>query len=488
VSKVKTEPWEFHENAIPPINPKAESRLGKVFQGLVKELEVDLGNFDATVRGRALEKLASLEIPGAEQRDDVNLHTHTFFSYHSAAWSPSRYAWEVRKAGLYAAGIIDFDGLDGVEEFLAASEALAVRGTAGIEVRAFLKEFGDVEIDSPGEPGVHYMAGSGFVKVPKVGTKEHDYLLSLQRTSASRSRELVERINKAVPDIAIDFDAVCKARTPSGYATERHFVSAYVDKAQEVFPSPDRLADFWSGVLGQPKAAITALLATMPAFEEKVRGKLMKRGGLGYVQPGPATFPPVGEVYAWIKDCGAIPMDSWLDGTSPGESRARELLECNRDLGARVLNIIPDRNWNIKDPADKQRKLDNLAKVVALATEYHMPVHIGTEGNKAGLPFVDDLSGAELAPYKTLFVSSARILVGHAVLCRFADLPYAGEAADAMFSGDVKAKNEFFEAVGALPPVNAQVSLELRELGAAKALNVLKDSARRAKWSGVRYP
>ncbi len=488
MSNVKTEPWEFHENAIPPINPKTESRLGKVFQGLVKELEVDLGDFDPAVRGRALEKLASLEVPGSEQRDDVNLHTHTFFSYHAAGWSPSRYAWEARKAGLYAAGIIDFDGLDGVSEFLAASEALAVRATAGIEVRAFLKEFGDVEIDSPGEPGVHYMAGSGFVKRPKGGSREDDYLLSLQRTSAARSRELVERINAALPDIAIDFDAVTRAKTPSGYATERHFVSAYVEKAAEVFPSPLQLTGFWSEVLGLPKTSVTALLATVPAFEEKVRGKLMKRGGLGYVQPGPSTFPPVGEVYAWIKDCGAIPMDSWLDGTSPGEARARELLECNRSLGARALNLIPDRNWNIKDPADKQRKLDNLAKVIALANEYHMPLHIGTEGNKAGLPFVDDLSGPELAPYKSLFLTGTRILVGHAALCRFADLPYAGDDAEAMFSGDVKAKNEFFEAVGALPPVNTQLSRELREMGPAKALTVLKDSARRAKWSGVRYP
>ncbi len=453
----------------------------------VQEFEAALGDFKPSVRAEALKKLAALDLPTAKPRDEVNLHTHTFFSYHSAGWSPSRYAWEVRKAGLYAAGIIDFDGLDGVEEFLAASDALAIRSTAGIEVRAFLTEFADVEIDSPGEPGVHYMAGAGFVKIPKAGSKEREYLLSLQAMSAARSRELVDRINKAVPDIAIDFDAVSRARTPSGYATERHFVSAYVDKAKEVFPTPDRLADFWAGVLGQPKVAITALLATMPAFEEKVRGKLMKRGGLGYVQPGPSTFPPVGEVYAWVKACGAVPMDSWLDGTSPGEARGRELLECNRKLGARVLNLIPDRNWNIKDPADKQRKLDNLAKVIALANEFHMPLNIGTEGNKAGLPFVDDLSGPELGPYKNLFINGARILVGHAVLTRFADLPYAADATDAMFSGDVKAKNEFYAAVGALPPVNTQVSRALRELGADKALSVLRESARRSQWTGVQY-
>jgi hypothetical protein len=179
-------------------------------------------------------------------------------------------------------------------------------------------------------------------------------------------------------------------------------------------------------------------------------------------------------------------MDSWLDGTSPGESRTRELLECNRALGARALNLIPDRNWNVKDPADKQRKLANVKKVIELANEFHMPIHIGTEGNKAGLPFVDKLDGADLNPFKASFVSGARVLIGHAVLSRFADYAYASDRADAEFP-DVKAKNAFFEAVGVLPPVNSYIGGDLREMGPVKALDALRESAKRGQWSGVRH-
>jgi len=50
-------------------------------------------------------------------------------------------------------GIVDFDVLDGVDEFLAACEVAGVRGSAGVETRVFIPEFATHEINSPGEPG-----------------------------------------------------------------------------------------------------------------------------------------------------------------------------------------------------------------------------------------------------------------------------------------------------------------------------------------------
>jgi hypothetical protein len=56
-------------------------------------------------------------------------------------------------------GIVDFDVLDGVDEFLDACELVGVRGSAGIETRVFLPEFATREINSPGEPGVYLPYG-----------------------------------------------------------------------------------------------------------------------------------------------------------------------------------------------------------------------------------------------------------------------------------------------------------------------------------------
>lgn len=466
-----------------PGDSTTESRHRRKFQSILRSLEVLLDDFDPDVRAATLGKLALLEVPGEDFQGRVNMHMHTFFSYHAKGWSPSRFAWEVRKAGLWSAGIIDFDGVDGIDEFLNAAESLCIRATAGIEVRTYLRGFAEVEIDSPGDPGVHHIVGSGLVRPPKTGTREAEYLAKLRRFSESRSRAMVDRINAAIPLIAVDHDQVVHLRTPSGFAGERHLAAAYIERAEDKFPDPGKLADFWSGILARPRSTVLALMPNREAFAEPVRVKLMKKGGIGYIQPDSAGFPPTEDVYAWMRNCGAIPTDSWLDGTSAGETRARELLECNRGLGARALNLIPDRNWNVKDPAEKRCKLENLARVVALAAEWRMPLLIGTKGDRTGLPFADDLVCPELAPYKSGFLEGAEILVGHAMLARYADYDYCGDAADGDFGVDIRSKNEFFASVGRLPPMNAVLARRLRDLGPASALAALRASSHRGVWT-----
>ena len=49
-----------------------------------------------------------------------------------------------------------------------------------METRAFLKEYAHKEIDSPGEPGVSYIAGTGFYRVPE---KDSPQALALEKYS-----------------------------------------------------------------------------------------------------------------------------------------------------------------------------------------------------------------------------------------------------------------------------------------------------------------
>ena len=92
----------------------------------------------------------------------ANMHCHTFFSFNAYGYSPAGLAWLARERGYKLLGIVDFDVLDAVDEFLDACELLEVRGSAGIETRLFVPEFGTREINSPGEPGVLYSMGIGF--------------------------------------------------------------------------------------------------------------------------------------------------------------------------------------------------------------------------------------------------------------------------------------------------------------------------------------
>ncbi len=81
------------------------------------------------------------EVALAAEQDVVNMHCHTFFSFNAYGHSPASLAWLAKKRGFTAIGIVDFDVLDAVDEFLAACDLAGVRGSAGIETRVFIPEF-----------------------------------------------------------------------------------------------------------------------------------------------------------------------------------------------------------------------------------------------------------------------------------------------------------------------------------------------------------
>jgi len=435
-----------------------------------KSLEEQLNVFDPTGRRAALLELVRQygdTLPAAGY--NVNMHFHSFFSYNSRWYSPSRIAWESRKAGLYAAALCDFDVLDGQEEFLDAGLILSLRTAVHIETRAFMREYADVDINSPGENGIVYIMGGGFARQFLDGSEQVQGLLTYRQKAAQRNRELVKRINAHIPDSAVDYDRDVIPLTPAGAPTERHIVRAYVNRSREAFNDDARFAWYWSGILKKDESTILSLFHDLPFFEELVRARLVKRGGLGYEKPSVDTFPLVDDFLKWVASCDAVPMAAWLDGTSEGEKNPRQFLEYMRQKGAAALNIIPDRNWNITDPDKRKIKTENLRRIIEIADGMGLPINIGTEMNKLGLPFVDDLDVDALRPYRDIFLRGARIMIGHTVLLRYANYSYIGEAAERDYS-DVTAKNDFFEAVGSLPPLDSDTAKKLEDMGQEKTL------------------
>lgn len=438
-----------------------------------------LSSFNRNERKAALSSL--LSSPSANEFAGlVNLHFHSFFSFNCENWSPQRIAWEARRQWLFAAGIIDFDVLDGLDEFTEACLQLQLRHSVGIETRAFYREFADKVIDSPGEPGVTYLAGAGFAKLPASGSPQAATLAMLRATSRKRNEELIARINPNVSAIAIDYDADVLPLAPSGNATERHIISAYVNKAEkQLFDKA--LIQFWSDTLQLSLGETQYLLSDRPQLEEKVRNRFAKRGGFGYVQPTSETFPAIEVFFDWVRDCEAIPSESWLDGTSEGEKDSLALLECSVAKGARALNLIPDRNWNISDAAVKEKKLKNLYEVCRIAEKLHLPLHIGTEMNRKGLPFADNLNVSELQPIKNQILEGTRIVWGHTLLARYANLGLAGEAAQTQWP-DVVKRHQFYAQVGQLPGLNLAQHADLLEKGPSKAFDRISEAAQKGSW------
>ncbi len=438
----------------------------------------ELDSFNPSVRADALCALSaqidSGEICLPPVKSEVNLHYHTFFSYNADGWSPSRVAWEARKYGLAVAGIVDFDVLDGMEEFLSAGELLGLPTTAAMESRVFVPEYSDKVLSSPNEPGIAYYMAAGCCRLPKPDTEAAATLSSMREMARARNLQVMDRVNDYLGTVRLDYDADVIPLTPSGNATERHMLAAYDAKARAVYPEQAALTEFWSNALQICPCEASGLVSDTPKLHELIRSKLMKFGGVGYVPPTAETFPDVDTVIGMIRGIGALPMIAWLDGTNPGEADMPALLELMESKGTVAMNIIPDRNWNIKNPEERRTKLANLEKAVQAARDIAFPLCVGTEMNKAGLPFVDDFSAPELQWYVNDFLEGAYFLWGHTFLSRAADMGFASEWAGSHFGNDRRRKNEFYAEIGRLGRPDRTRIETSRGLRSASPKEVLK--------------
>ena len=412
---------------------------------MLEKLEHELDSFDPQQRKNALlvlyEKVEAGQINLPETGTDVNIHCHTFFSYNTYGYSPSKFAWLARKAGLAVAGVVDFDVLDALDEFLDACKLLRLKGCAGLETRVFVPEFEDRVINSPGEPGISYHMGVGFPSA-NVPRQQKNFLAGLRQTAQRRNRDLMGRVNKHLRPVELDYERDVLTLTPSGNATERHMCSAYARKAAEIFEKPEELAGYWSEKLSME--ITTSQLPESRDLLNAIRAKTMKRGGVGYVQPGKGSFPRMADTNSFILASGGIPVHTWLDGTSDGEKAIAELLEVATSTGAAAINVIPDRNYT---PGASSVKLQNLYHVVELAEKLHLPVVEGTEMNSPGQKFVDDFASKELEPLVPVFLKGAHIVYAHSVLQRKCGMGYTSEWALKNFE-NVAGRNKFFEQLG----------------------------------------
>lgn len=413
--------------------------------------EKGLDNFNPSTRKESLLGLMALVNEGSmqlpEPTDVANLHCHSFYSYNGYGYSPSHLAWLGRKLGIKLMGIVDFDVLDGVDEFLEACKITGIRGTAGIETRVHIPEFRAAEINSPGEPGIAYHMGTGFVRT-HVSAAAAPALAEIRQQAIQRNEQIVERINDFIHPLKLDFEEDILPLTPGGYATERHIVQKIVEKAFAVLEDPIR---FWAGKFNQPIDVIEVKINESNAFKDYLRQKLIKRGGVAYVQPEGESFPTVEAFHEIILAEKAIPCSAWLDGTSDGEKDIKRLLDLLIEKGAATINIIPDRNWNIPNDDIKSVKLKNLYHVVDLAESLDLPILVGTEMNSFGQKLVDDYSAPELAPVKDRFIAGAYFLYGHTCMEKFWGVGYQSAWSQQKLP-DRKAKNAFYESVGRLIP------------------------------------
>jgi hypothetical protein len=420
------------------------------------QLEIELGSFEPGVRSEALSELHRLlisdQVSTVPELPIVNLHSHTFFSFNAYHYSPSGFSWEAKKRGLYAAGIIDFDVLHGVDEFLQAGRLLGLRATAGIESRVFVDEWSNIETNSPREPGVYYAMGYGFTGLPPRDRSSRAVLDRMGTLSRRRNELMLEKLNRYLSDVQVSYEEDVLPLTPSGNATERHMLVALDQRSRQVFPDRVRRGRFWADALNVDVKEAETLISQPVNLQMLIRARLMKHGGPAYCAPDRSAFPTLEEMFAMVLGYGAVPTAGWLDGTSEGEKDADAFLDFLVGKGAACLTVIPDRNWNLKDAGERRLKVARLNQILQGARARKLPVIVGTEMNKNGQKFVDDFFTDALRPFGEDFLEGARILHGHTLAQRALGIGILSGETRERFGNRLEERNRFFEAIGKLVP------------------------------------
>ena len=377
---------------------------------MVEKIIEHLSDFDYEKRMGALDTVSKLIKNGTitkynQQFPYDNMHIHSFHSFNYKNWSPSRIILEAYRYGLKHTGIVDFDTLAALEETLTASKLIGVPSLGGLETRVYISQFADRVINSPGEPGIYYINGMGFRKVPQPGSEAEKIYKNLHKISERRNKKVVEKLNEFLSPVKIDYEKDVLPLTPSGNPTERHIIKAYIEKSESM--SGNRFNVFWSEILKIPGEKIEQLKnEKIGDFMEKIRSVLVKNGGPGYVKPEPETFPQMADFVRMVKESGGIVVGNWLDGTNSGEENPEEFLEFMLSQGVKIMNIIPERNWNIENLEEKAKKVKKLDQFMDACKKMNVPVICGTEMNKFGQPFVDNFNAPELKKHIEWFEKS----------------------------------------------------------------------------------
>jgi len=381
----------------------------------IETLEKSLSDFNSDVRRKALFELkkfidAGDVVRNSEQKHWLNLHIHTFHSFNYKNWSSSRIVFEGWKTGLQCIGTVDFDTLAGLEETLFAGNLLNMKVTGGFESRVFIEEYKDYVMNSPEEPGIYYLCGKGFKQTPSENSQEGQFFKRMKEVAQMRNKKVIEKLNEFLKEINLDYEKDVLPLTPSGNPTERHIILAYQAKSEGVLK--ERVDNFWAEILELDKSQVQTLRTETPQdFQGKLRTKLIKYGGPGYIPPEKKDFPKFDEVIEMTGNAGGIPVGTWLNGINEGEKKPEKLIEFLKSKGLKAVTIIPERNWNIKDTEEKRIKVKNLDEFMETCRKMNMPVICGTEMNKFGQPFVDDFTQPELSRYLPYFLKSAEYLI-----------------------------------------------------------------------------
>jgi predicted metal-dependent phosphoesterase TrpH len=310
---------------------------------------------------------------------EVNAHFHTPYSF-SAFNNISQITEKAIEENIQILGINDFNTVTGHCEFQDKCVEDKKFPMFNIEFMGLMEEEKKkgIKINDPTNPGRIYFSGKGLEFPCK---KESEKVLEdLRAVCNDQTEEMIDKTNAHLEQCGtgfqLDIDEIRK-NLARELVRERHIAKAIREKVyKQETGATERLALINKIYTGHnPDISID----NVAAMENEIRSKLLKKGGVAFVEENPESFLPIEKIISWIVDAGGVPCYPTLLDDSKGnftdfEEDYEKLLANFKKYSIPALELIPIRNT-----------FEHVKKFVEFFTKNGIIVLLGTEHNTPDL-------------------------------------------------------------------------------------------------------
>jgi hypothetical protein len=350
------------------------------------------------------------------QREDVNNHIHTHFSF--SPYSPAAAVERAKAAGLATAGIMDHDSLAGADEFEKAGRQLGMPTTVGMEVRADFANtpLGGRRINNPDQMSIAYIALHAIPKDSRPLLR--DFMKPYMDARALRNRIMTERLHDIVKpygfSLDYDRDVIPLSQWPrGGSVTERHLLFALALKLMARFGKTPELASFLKGNLNIPLTGKVESQLTdeqNPHAAYDLLGVLKSALVQSFYEDAAAECPSVRDLVKVARDAGAICAYAYLGdvvNSVTGDKKTQAFEDGYLDLLFETLSAL---RFNAVTYMPSRNTPEQLTRLRTLCDRYGLFQISGEDINSPRQSFVCE---AMRAPGFENLADAAWALIGH---------------------------------------------------------------------------
>jgi hypothetical protein len=247
--------------------------------------------------------------PFADPPLQVNAHFHTPYSF-SAFNTIDDIFIQAEKENIDVLGITDFITLDGYDEFFRLAAENRKFPLFNIEFMGLMQKEQEkgIKINDPNNPGRIYFCGKGLSYPTHINERQLEILANITENSLKQTEKMASLLNDHLKKIkapfTLDFREI-QIKYSKGLVRERHIAKALRINIIDNFKDTQKVIEFLNKLYG---GKATKIDVNHPgAMDNELRSKLLKKGGVAFVEEDPTAFLTLDEIKQFILEAQGIP-------------------------------------------------------------------------------------------------------------------------------------------------------------------------------------